>query len=314
MSLSHKTHYSDEQLARYLLQRLPEDEMERLDEMSIADDEIAWRLRVVEDDLVDAYVNGSLTGETLKEFEAVYLSSERRRRKVQFAGNFLAKVDRGMGAPKVARRGWTVPQATPVWCLAAAAALLLVCGALAVRYVQLQTVLSEAQGQSAALERRSRELEQQLDSQRAAAADTASELARVRAEIAQLQATSARPANPPGGAPQPLAAIALVLLPQTRAVGDIPTLVVPHASSRVTVDLRLDSNRFGRYEAVLKDPASNVIVWRSRSLAATSAAGQRSVKVEVPPGILKAQHYSIELIGDGSSEVADTYALRVVFQ
>src|SRR5262249_42895359 len=167
---------------------------------------------------------------------------------------------------------------------------------------------------SAALERRSRELEQQIDAQRGAAADTASELARVRAEMAQLQAASAsaRPSNPSGGIPQPLAAIALVLLPQTRAVGEIPTLVVPPGTSRVTFDLRLDSNRFARYQAVLKDPASNVIVWRSRSLAAAAAAGHRSVEVEVPAGILKAQHYSIELMGDGSAEAADTYALRVV--
>src|SRR5262247_1167009 len=124
MSSSHETRYSDEQLDRYLLRLLPEADVERIDELSIADEEMAWRLRVVEDDLVDAYVSGSLTGETLEEFEAVYLSSERRRRKVQFAGNFLAKVEREMGGPKVARRGWNVPQATPIWCLAAAAALL----------------------------------------------------------------------------------------------------------------------------------------------------------------------------------------------
>src|SRR5262249_41536128 len=114
MSLSHETRYSDEQLARYLLQLLPEDDIERLDEMSIADEEIAWRLRVVEDDLVDAYVRGSLTGETLKQFEAIYLSSARRRRKVQFAGNFLDKVVREASSSKttVAHR-WRLQGSVP---------------------------------------------------------------------------------------------------------------------------------------------------------------------------------------------------------
>src|SRR5215510_1642149 len=101
MSLSHDTRYSDEQLARYLLRLLPEADVERIDELSIADEEMAWRLRVVEDDLVDAYVSGSLTGETLKQFQFIYLSSERRRRKVQFAGNFLERVDQAAGVSTI---------------------------------------------------------------------------------------------------------------------------------------------------------------------------------------------------------------------
>ena len=57
---------------------LPED-AERLDEASIVDDEIAARLRMVEHDLVDAYVRGRLTGDTLARFESHYLASPRRR-------------------------------------------------------------------------------------------------------------------------------------------------------------------------------------------------------------------------------------------
>jgi len=328
MSLSHEAGYSDEQLARYLLQLLPEGDTERLDEMSIADEEIAWRLRVVEDDLVDAYVSGSLTGDRLKQFEAIYLSSERRRRKVEFAGSFLDKVGREAAVASFtsftgatgSSRGWHIQNSMATWSLAAAAALLLVCGAVLARYVQLRSALNETQGQTAALEQRTRELEQQLDAQRSANAETAKELQRARAAMAERQVpprTSARPSGPSNPTSQALRTIALVLMPQTRAIDQIPSLVIPSGTSRAALDLRLESNRFSRYQAVLKDPSSNVIVWRSGRLAAAPANSQPTVSVVIPASVLKPQHYSIELTGDdtnGNPEVVGTYAVRVVFQ
>ena len=46
----------------YLLGQLPESETERLDELSITDDECAERIRAVEHDLVDAFARGELAG------------------------------------------------------------------------------------------------------------------------------------------------------------------------------------------------------------------------------------------------------------
>jgi hypothetical protein len=310
MSLSHETRYSDDELVRYLLQGLPEEDVERIDELSITDEEMAWRLRVVEDDLVDSYVKGNLTGERRSQFEARFLSTERGRRKVKFAGNFLPKIDRAP-QPTTARSSlWTPPRPTPAWSLAAAAALLLVCGGLVVRDVQLRDVLNQAQGQRAALEQRARELEQQLNDQRAANAETVRELERVRTAMAELQAASARFPDPPIIPSQTLGVIAILLLPQTRAVGQIPTLTVPPRTSHVTFELQLESNRVSRYQAVVKDPASNSIVWRSGRLTASSTNDRPAVSIAVPVSVLKAQHYSIELTGD-NADVVGTYAVRI---
>jgi hypothetical protein len=82
------------QLVRYLLGLLSEEDAERLDAASIADDEVAAQLRIAEDDLVDAYVRGLLTGDTLERFESFYLASPRRRVKVCHATTFLRAVDR----------------------------------------------------------------------------------------------------------------------------------------------------------------------------------------------------------------------------
>jgi len=75
----------DELVVRYLLGALPATETECLDELSITDDAFVVRLRTVEQDLVDAYVKGELSGDTLARFRSRYLASPAQRQKVRFA-------------------------------------------------------------------------------------------------------------------------------------------------------------------------------------------------------------------------------------
>src|SRR5258708_39459475 len=72
-------------LVRYLVGDLPAEEADRLDQLSIAHDDFAWRLREIENDLVDSYVRSELNGETLARFKAFYMATAKRRQKVQFA-------------------------------------------------------------------------------------------------------------------------------------------------------------------------------------------------------------------------------------
>ncbi|MBO0799877.1 MAG: hypothetical protein J2P31_13745, partial [Blastocatellia bacterium] len=57
-----KQAYDDQLIAKYLLGLLSEEEAERLDSFIFEDDEFAYRLQAVEDDLIDSYVKGELTG------------------------------------------------------------------------------------------------------------------------------------------------------------------------------------------------------------------------------------------------------------
>src|SRR3954462_5016398 len=101
MSLTHEQ-FDDEYLLRYLLGLLPEEEAERLDELSVADDDMAWWLRSAEDDLVDGYVRGTLDAQTRRRFETAYLSSPRRRERVEFAASLIQSVDRTPAAAETA--------------------------------------------------------------------------------------------------------------------------------------------------------------------------------------------------------------------
>src|SRR5262245_12113371 len=83
-----KPMYNDQTITQYLLGALPATEAERLDELSFTDEDFAATLKAAENDLVDAYVQGELTGDALAQFESYYLASPRRREKVRFAQAF----------------------------------------------------------------------------------------------------------------------------------------------------------------------------------------------------------------------------------
>src|SRR5215475_11685384 len=83
--------HSDQHLVPYLLGLLPENEAERLDELSVTNDDIAGRLQVAEDDLIDAYVDGELSGEMLARFESICVSLPKWRERVSFAREFRTK-------------------------------------------------------------------------------------------------------------------------------------------------------------------------------------------------------------------------------
>lgn len=77
--------YDDDRLVQYLIGSLDEQETERFDELSISDDQFADRLRIVEDDLVDAYATGELSGDVRARFEAHYLKLPGKQDRIRFA-------------------------------------------------------------------------------------------------------------------------------------------------------------------------------------------------------------------------------------
>lgn len=326
MSLSHEPTLDDELFVRYLLGQLSEKEAERVDELSIADDDVAWRLRAAEDDLVDAYVRGTLTEMTRARFERAYLVTPRRREKVRFAQSLVTTVDRtavpaapapALAAPVAAAepRWYERLFARPAagWTLAAVGATLaIVCGVLLIQATRTREELAAAQALSASLGRRAQDLQRQVDATRVAVSESSRELDRVRGLLTDATQRSTTPA------PQtsPLAgAVALLLSPQTRSSGTMPSVALRPGADGVAFALLLESDDFPRYQVALKDPATNAIIWRSDRLAAGSINHSPTVSLIVPARLLKAQHYALELSGLRASSGADvigSYVVRIV--
>lgn len=282
----------DDELIRYLLGELPEDDVERLDEQSVMDDEFAARLRFVEDDLVDAYTRGELTAERTRRFEAFYLASPRRREKVAFARRLLRAVEQDAGRSRAVDSGSAKSRWIP-WALAAAVALCLAAGAL-VQQARVQADLTDARQRLDAADRRLAVMSSDLAAERRSAAAT-------KQSLAQAQVVP------------PLVAVTLLLTPQTRGTAAVPVVVVAAASHAVPLALRVDDGSGAPFEAELRDPGSNHIVWRSALLAADRGAPATLVTVALPAELLKSQHYVIDLYArQRGRDFVDSYTFEAV--
>lgn len=290
-----KPRYDDQLVVQYLLGSVSGEDAARLDELSIANDEFAEHLRAVEDDLVDAFVRGELSGNSLDRFQSHYLASPHRREKVRFAESLLALCDR---APAASRQ--TQPSARswpffPAWTFAAAACVMLIAGGyLLYENSRLRDQVTRAQLDREALQQGHRDLQRQIQEQR-------------------MPAAEAPEKQPP--AQNPLSAMALVLLPQTRGSVPLAAIALPPAADQARFQLELESGDFDSYQAVLKDPANGQSLWRSGKLKAASRGDSKLVAVGLPASLLKTQNYSLDLFGipqTGAGELLSSYAFRVV--
>jgi hypothetical protein len=304
MSATPSHERDDQLLIRYLVGSLSEDETERLDELSIADDRFAADLHAVEHDLVDAYARGTLVGDTLRRFEMHYLSSPAGRAKVAVA-RALLRYPRDGGPALERHAGTTWPGAARgllQWSLAAAAMVLLaIAGYQISENARLKRQLLDAR---AGLEGRQQQLEQQLRQEQTANAETARELDRVRQSLAQLQGAT------------PLVA-SFVLLPPTRGATELPTLSMPRGAGAVAVHVNLESDDYPAYRVTLRDPATGQIIWRSATLQASGATGSKALSITLAADLLKPSTYMLEVSGipaRGAAESVGVYPFRVVLQ
>lgn len=279
MNSSDKGVYDDGLVTRYLLGGLSPEETEQCDEWSIADDEFAWRLKALENDLVDAYVRGELAGDSLDCFRSAYLESARGREKVAFAKAFWNAAQRS-GKPQLVRQEY-LPRSGAVlpWALAAAVVLVLAGGGYLFRENQrLRIQAARTEAERAALEQKTLELQKRLDA----------------------------PGTPAANA----RTVSYVLLAQRRGAEQVPTISADRATDHLRLQMELESDDFPEYRAVLKDIGTGQALWRS---SPTKSAGKR-VTIEIAAGLLESRAYIFELTGisGGSAEFVSGYPFRAV--
>ncbi len=84
---------------RFLLGEMSEDERAAFEEMFVADEDLFERVRAGEDELIEAYLRGTLRSGEKEIFERSFLTTERRRSRVEFT---RAMLDKLTGQRKVA--------------------------------------------------------------------------------------------------------------------------------------------------------------------------------------------------------------------
>lgn len=269
----------DEQLMTdFLLGNLPEEEIERLDELSLTDDDFVLRLQSADNDLVDAYVKGELSGTTLAQFKSNYLKSPKRQEKVAFAQALQKQIN---------KPAFAVHRPDFQWGFAAAAIIILLLGGyLIFENLRLQNQVRQMQAEHVSLHQR----EQQL-----------------RKQIADLK-------NQPNGTKtNEVKLLAFVLTPQTRGINKIPLIHFPADIDLLALTLKVETNDFPNYTAVLKDAAMDKTIWRSEKLKVQN----NLVQIDVPANLLKPQSYLMELSGisaSGAAEIISSYPFRIATQ
>ena len=314
-----KKRVTDRTLTGYLLGSLRQDQTERLDELSIVDGDFAARLDAVENDLVDAYVRGKLSGDTLQKFRVRYLSSDKRREKVRFAESlYLFEGKHFTSAPlNQESRSLFWPSswpsfAFPRWIAAGALAMLLAVSLLFINNLQLRNRMSQANADREQLLQHERDLQAKLDQVHASDARVATELAQVQKSLAELEQASSN--RTPRSSLAPLGVLAFTLSPQLRGAAQIPGLSLPPGTTRVDLHLDLESNDYPRYQVALKSLGTDQIVWHSGELKAETKGQRSAVLVSVPAALLKPETYQLELTGSPSSgehEFVSSYTFRI---
>ena len=323
MLFSHQQRVDDQTLRAYLFGQLAQDQTERLDELSVVDDEFAARLDTVESDLVDAYVREELSGETLAKFQTVYLSSARRRQKVAFAeslyslgGKQLSQAATNRVAPaKPAPASWFGIFAFPRLALAGGLAMLLAIAALLVDNLHLRNGMRQATVDRAALQQRESHLQAQLDNEHASNARTASELEQVRKSLAQVDnGTTAKHAASQLSSLSG-SVMTFVLAPQLRGGTKMPLLSLSQGTTQVDFHLELETNDFPHYRVALKSLQDNKVLWHSSQLTAVTKGQSSALSTSVPAKFLQPQGYQLDLTGTpsgGEGELVASYVFRVV--
>jgi hypothetical protein len=308
MPASEQNAYSDELLTRYLLGDLPAEQAEKLDELSVADDAFAWRLSGVENDLVDGFVRGELHGESLQKFQSAYLSSAWRRQKVEFAAGLLELEQRATTTVErtttaASRSWWRWVSPFRQWSFATVALALL----LAASYLFTDNLRLRRQADEAGLNRQNssqheQEMQQELDRQRAANAESQKELDRARGTSTVMGQ---------------LNTVALLLPSPTRDLSQMETVPIHQGTDLLVLLLTLESDDFPRYRVSLKDPATRQEIWHSADLGSSSAAGHKAVAVSIPAKLLQQQRYLAELAGiqrDGRAIPMSSYPFSVLLR
>jgi Skp family chaperone for outer membrane proteins len=291
---------SREEAVRYLLGSATDAEKEAL-EKRFFQGGAAEEMGAFEDELVDDYVAGRLSGAERTRFEQTYLASPERAAKVDFARALRSR----LAPPQGTAGAGSFPR---LLALAAAIVVGLAGVYFAYRLNESRRELARLQEQQASLERRQKELSQELS-------QTQAERARLEKELEQTRKEAESYASQVAAAQREVAGtIAFTLAGGlTRDTSAFQkTLEIPSGVRQVKLSMSIPAGQYTSYTAEIRTPEGKQI-WRAAALAARRVDAGLSLDVIVPARLLASGDYILSVIGVGPrrSETAADFSFRV---
>jgi Sec-independent protein translocase protein TatA len=330
--------YDARVISEYLLGSLATDETERLDELSVTDDEFADSLTAAENELVDAYVQGELSGSTLQQFEAAYLRSTYRQQKVSFAQSLKLYTEQNVSlaaanAPSVSRpRGpakavsagsfskfGLLPRFVPMGLAAAALVFLVLGGWLIFDNGRLRKQIRDVQQITDDIRKRQEDAERDLEKRRQESTTGSQELVGLQQQSEGLdQRKSQNTAEPDSNNKSrstsgEVRIASFTLMPQLRGIGEVRILHVSPKNTLIAMKLQLEPNNYSDYRVVLLD-GSNRSLWRSTQLKAEKGNDNKTLSIRFPSALLSSRIHVLQVYGidAGKSEPLSAYPFKVM--
>lgn len=304
-------------IVKYLLGALSEQEQAQVQERFLQDNEYFDRLQAVEDDLIDDYVHNRLSRDERKYFEANYLITAERRKKVEFAAD-LAKT---LAVPPwrdllnilkiklhVLGNFLTAPPPFLRWAYAFTVITICIGGAWLI--LRLQTELEQIKVQRAAFSQRERDLSEQVKLEQQRTEQMREELKSEKDQRSQLEQKLAKlsPFQPPP--------VAFVLVPDLRRTAEPEKrFVIPSGVASVQLQLDLESKiDYKSYRVAVETAAGNEL-WSQDMLRPRIIDMGKAIVVILPTIILTTDDYIIKVKGlaaNGALEEVNEYFFPVL--
>lgn len=317
--------YKNEDITAYLLGSLPESETEAFDELSFIDDDFNDRLNVVEKDLIDAYIQNELTGETLEKFENHYLTTPLRREKVEFAKTLQVYAKNKVTVKNEQNEQDKLGFFTFIGNLfsgqkmqlgfAVTAILLLIVGGFWIFTSRKQPdILTQKTPATTATPTKNINQNNQIET----AIDENKNVSPPTTPTPKPTATVTLPPIPsPSISPtitQPIIA-SFVLTPPLRS-GQTQTLPLSKQITTVSIQLQLEADDYTVYQVSLVNQAGKTLR-QSGKLIAKNQGNNKVLNLNFPAQIFTNGFYSLSVTGikaDGASEIISDYPFRAVIK
>lgn len=314
----------DEKLAiRFLLGDLSEESRLKLEERFFKEDRFYEQLLAIQEELADDYVQDKLSPGERAQFEKHFLSSPRRRERVEFSAAFSGALTeyrtRLIPTPTLRIPWWESvmvfirPQSMRLAAAASAVALALMIGAvwLSVENRRLSSHVQQARSEKDSLiqqsgtneaegERKREKLERDITALRAQGGEMEAKIQQKERELEALR-LAARSTDAQPAASQ---IATFILSPGLTRGTDEPEKLIISALAR-SIQLQLDLEREEDYQSFVAEirTGRGNLVWSKSGLGLKRTSYGRAVFLTIPARLISNGEYEVALKGATSGKV-----------
>lgn len=322
-------------MIRYLLGDMKEDEQVRVEEQFFGDDEFYAQITAIQEELIDDYLHGDLAARERELFERHFLSSPKRRERVEFATALAQALpepqiqDKDFEVHKESLSWWQSALAflrpqTTAFALAVSVAILAILSGVMWLVIenrrlgaQLELVRNEQAEISNQTNADKEESERRAKEQQEEKANLVSQVDNLKAElnkeknkIEELERKASDESRSSNSVVSFALFPGLVIRSGNEPADEPEKLVIPPRTHSVKLQLELDKQEpYQSYRAELRTAGGN-LVWSQSLLPPHQSGGGQAVVVTLPARTLSQGEYEVTLAGinpQGEREVIGYY-------